>query len=125
MKPVVAKWKPEVEWKGGNDDEQEKAEAEVEETQIVEGALGNKEGGDSGDRNWEESLEDDELGAGDEEVRIASGRKKIGTAGEEKEEEAPKKRKKIAATAHANFRALKIRNKQSKWKGGGKFGRRR
>lgn len=35
---------------------------------------------------------------------------------------APKK-KKISSTAHANFRALKIKNKQSKAKGGNRYGR--
>jgi len=127
MKPVAAKWKPEVEWNCGKDIEEDKAEVVVVETQLVEGALGNNEGGDLGDRDWEESLEEDELWIGVEEASVGPEQKE--TKKEEKaggeREEAPKKKKKIAATAHANFRALKIRNKQSKGKGGGKFGRRR
>lgn len=128
MKPVVAKWKPEVEWNGGNDVEEENAQAEAEqvvvETQTVEGAIGNNERGGLGDRDWEESLEEgDELGIGAGGVRPEQ--KETKKARDEKKEEAPKqkKKKKIAATAHANFRALKIRNKQSKGKKGG--GRRR
>ena len=126
MKPVVAKWKPEVEWNGGKDIGEDKSEAVVvEETQVVESVLGNNEGGDLGDRDWEE--EEDELGIGVDGASRGPEQKK--TKRKEKKArdgtEAPKK-KKIAATAHANFRALKIRNKQSKGKKGGeKFGRRR
>jgi len=36
-----------------------------------------------------------------------------------------KKPRKISATSHANYRALKIKNKNSKGKGNGRFGRRR
>lgn len=123
MKPVTAKWKPELEWKGGEDEEEEKAE--VVETQVVGGAHGNNEGGDSGDRDWEGSLEDELGDVEQEEKSVGSGKVKGKAEETEKEEMPKKKKKKIAATAHANFRALKIRNKQSKGKGGGKFGRRR
>lgn len=50
--------------------------------------------------------------------------------GKEKEKEKPtenvlkKAGKKVAATAHANFRRLNIKNKNSKAKGRGRFGRR-
>ena len=123
MKPVTAKWKPELEWKGGEKINVAE-EAAVGETQVAN-VGGNNEGRDSEEVHMDDD-DDGEL-AYEEEEKEGVGRETRTGNGKEKGkvEEAPKKKKMVAATAHANFRALKIRGKGSKGKGGGKFGRRR
>lgn len=109
MRPSVAKWKPEKEWACG-------VEAEAEEGKVVrETQTSNVKGG---------GVDEEEVGeAASGYEDIEDGAKNGGKAGgEKKKKKAPKK---ISATAHANFRALKIKNKQSKGKRGGKFGRRK
>ena len=104
IQPSTAKWKPEPEWKGGMDSASE-----------------NEEKG-----NDQEMPDDDDSHSGSDnkldnrEDSIARGK------GPKKKEEKKKRRppKKIAPTAHANFRALKIKTKNSKAKKG-RFGRRR
>jgi len=106
MRPNAAKWKPEPGWQGGRGSGDEVEDALVKESQVSkQGASG------------------DELGS---EAGIEHAKQKIGKIEgkkEGKEGSVTKVKKKISATAHANFRALKIKNKQSKGKRGGKFGR--
>lgn len=120
MKPNSAKWKPEPAWSVGqvNGDEEDG----VVETQAA-----------SADRStdWKEHCcNSDEY----EDIEGSQGATEAGNGGmdvlnknlQKTEALASKKvKKKISATAHANFRALKIRNKQSKGKKGGRFGRKR
>lgn len=116
MKPNTAKWRPEPAWKVGqaNGDEVDG----VAETQTVsaERSTDWKEHGRDSDE-----YEDIEGGHGATEA--GNGRKEGLHKDLGKKEK--KARNKISATAHANFRALKIKNKQSKGKKGGKFGRKR
>ena len=99
MRPSNAKWKPEAAWLGGEHD------MAVEETQLVQrpDAGDGEEGGENG------MVTGDGVGpdAGKDGGKVKRAVKKI------------------KATAHANFRALKIRNKNSKGKGGGRLGKRR
>lgn len=127
MRPNTAKWKPETQWKGPADQDEL---TEVEETQIVEqGVLsGPTMGGDDGD-----DMEYLTEGEGDQikdqsniqaNVKDSNNSKARSDSKPAKEDaEAVPKKKKISATAHANFRALKIKNKQSKAKGGGRYRR--
>lgn len=112
MKPVTAKWKPEPEWKGERNEEDE--EAVVEETQVTR----QKQKGD------QDEYEEDEVHIDDEVEEPKEQKGEAGEKSEGKKEGLATKIKKISATAHANFRALKIKNKQSKGKRGGRFGRR-
>ena len=118
MKPNTAKWKPEPAWTIGQSKEDEDGIAEtqtasadqstewkeracdIEECEDMEGSQGVMEA-----ENGTRDVSDEDL------------EKKAGLA--------MKAKKKISATAHANFRALKIRNKQSRAKKGGRFGRKR
>ena len=119
MKPNTAKWKPEPVWRIGqpNEDDQDSAA----ETQVVDA-----------DRStdWKErGCDDDEfkdVGGSEEatEARIGS-RDALDVKSEKKGGSAKKAKKKLSATAHANFRALNIKNKQSQGKKGGRFGRKR
>lgn len=113
MKPNIEKWKPEPAWKIGqaNRDEED-GDAD---TATISAHGSTIRGCDS------DEFEDIQGSPGA--TRLGTGRKHALDNGLEKKKELPKrKRKKISATAHANFRALKIKNKQSK---GGKFGRKR
>ncbi|KAL2057796.1 hypothetical protein ABVK25_002180 [Lepraria finkii] len=115
MKPNVAKWKPEPAWKGEAESEDDGHQAVVEEIQAaMQGPKGDED-------DYEDEL------ATDHELEESNNRKSKtkGKSGEKEEGFAAKVRKKISATAHANFRALKIKNKQSKGKSAGRFGRRR
>ena len=130
MKPVRGKWKPEPKWEAGADAIEREGRREEE----------------SGDKRREEGSEDDELVVGETQTGLLDSEGLVaaksgngdGRNGKEKEkekakakemEETGKKRapRKVSATANANFRALKIRNKNSKGKGGrgGRFGGRR
>ena len=118
MKPNTAKWKPEPDWRVGQANGDEDG---VAETQTVSAEPST---------DWKEhSCDSDES----EDIEGSQGATKAGNSKrdafdknlEKKEELAKKVKKKISATAHANFRALKIKNKQSKGKKGGKFGRKR
>ncbi|KAL8788464.1 MAG: hypothetical protein Q9213_001687 [Squamulea squamosa] len=127
IKPNTAKWKPEQEWKGGEADESEDEIVAVEETQVGTSTPAIRVGED-------ENLETDN--------DCVSGRTfDTGTpqgpmnGKESKHTKLPKivpkehveeeKKKVVKAAAHMNYRALKIRNKNSKGKGSGRFGRRR
>ena len=110
MKPNVAKWKPEPAWKGEAESEVEKEQAVVEETQITT---------QKPNEDYQDELDSEDANEAD------AGKKKTKKKAEgDKQDFVPKVRK-ISATAHANFRALKIKNKQSKGKRGARFGRRR
>ena len=119
MKPNTAKWKPEAAWNVGKDNGNE--EDGVAETQTV--------GADRSTDRKERGCDSDEY----EDIEGSQGALEFGNGsrnaldkGLEKKEESPKKvKKRISATAHANFRALKIKNKQSKGKKNGRFGRKR
>jgi 26S proteasome regulatory subunit N12 len=109
MRPNVAKWKPEPAWKGDMDSDGDGEQAMVEETQATKQVL------DGDEDDYEDELQESE-------DHKSKSKKKIG---EKKEGFVAKARRKISATAHANFRALKIKNKQTKGKRGSKFERRR
>ena len=120
IKPNTAKWKPEPEWKAGKDAEDEEAdlESQVPETQLrPQGTANDAENGDEVSCLGEES--DDGGEKRKKKISIAA-KDKMASRGKE-----AKKPKKVAATAHANFRALKIKNKNSKAKKGRFGGRRR
>ena len=109
MRPNVANWKPEPAWMGDMDSEGNGEPAVVKETRATEQVL------DGDEDDYDDELQESE-------DRKSKSKEKIG---EKNEGFVAKARRKISATAHANFRALKIKNKQSKGKRGGKFGRRR
>ena len=115
MKPNTAKWKPEPAWKGENESEVEGEEPIVEESQV---AVQRPDGGKYN------PCEEYDSGIETEEGDDATAKPRV-RAEEKKEGFATKVKKKIKATAHANFRALKIKNKQSKGKRVGSFKRKR
>lgn len=118
MRPNATKWKPEPAWKAGQGDGDE--ENGVAETQTV-----------SADRSADWKAQGCNSGYEDTEdcqqmIQADNARRDTFDKELEKEEViASKVKKKISATANANFRALKIKNKQSKGKKGGRFGRKR
>ena len=116
MKPSTAKWKPEAEWKGGEADSGD--ELAVTETQIASATVQDGEKGVN-------RIEDERSGGYSDASTEAKPEKhkESDLNGSVRGKMRPPK--KIAATAHANFRALKIKNKQSKGKRGAKFGRKR
>ncbi|KAL8774971.1 MAG: hypothetical protein Q9209_000450 [Squamulea sp. 1 TL-2023] len=127
IKPNTAKWKPEQEWKGGEADESEDEVVAVKETQVGKSTPAMRVGED-------EDLEtDNDCVSG---ATSDTGTQQGPTNGEQgkhtnrpkivpQEPVKEKKKKVVKAAAHMNYRALKIRNKNSKGKGSGRFGRRR
>ena len=111
MKPNVAKWKPEPAWKGEPESGEEDEQAVVEQTRITT-------------QTPNEDYED-ELDSGQDVNEADGGKKKTKKKADGNKQGFVAKVRKISATAHANFRALKIKNKQSKGKRGARFGRRR
>lgn len=128
IKPNIAKWKPEPEWKGGKEGESEEEVAAVEETQSIPAAPVAE-----ADKNAEELQTDNNYigeaasdeGEPQDQKRTEEAKPRGRPEKAQKELPKERKKKKISATAHANFRALKIKNKNSKAKGRGRFGRRR
>lgn len=127
MKPTTGKWKPEPKWIGpegqGVEDEL------VTETQVVGQAASSRPVMGIDDGNDMEYLIEEEHHPGGDAERLAETSKKSkgkdsGKPDEGMDKSAPQK-KRISSTAHANFRALKIKNKQPKAKGGGRYGRKR
>ena len=116
MKPNTAKWKPEPSWKVDQVDSNDKDG--VAETQTLSTDRSKSYGCDSDDY---EDMEGSQGATGARNVRRYALDKSL----EKKKESAKTVKKKISATAHANFRALHIKNKQSKVKKGGRFGRKR
>ena len=113
MKPTVGKWKPEKAWALPEDE----AEGVMQDTQINGTSADSNKGGSHAGMHEGGGSNADTLDDKGATSKVAS------TANEEvTKTKAPKK---VSATAHANFRALKIKNKQSKGKKGGRFGRRK
>ncbi|KAL8682089.1 MAG: hypothetical protein Q9224_006808, partial [Gallowayella concinna] len=130
MRPNTAKWKPEPEWKGGKEHESEEETIAVEETQFVTAT----QAAHLEDIADDLRTDDEHVGAGaSDEDRSRSHTSvkaaKASLTGKPKdmrtEPQQEKKKKVVNAAAHTNYRALKIRNKNSKGKGSGRFGRRR
>ncbi|MCJ1246630.1 DNA replication regulator sld2 [Trapelia coarctata] len=119
MRPTAGKWKPEEKWACV---EEEEGEGVVRDTQAgaVEKARDGEGNGECLDGEDGEDGDGDG-GHGDDTAAKDGAKGTVGTVGKKAKVKAPKK---VSATAHANFRALKIRNKQSKGKKGGRFGRR-
>jgi hypothetical protein len=141
MRPVTGTWKPEPKWKASDESDGEEDGGRVttvEETQITQNVVAqelllqgeNVDGGSSPGSNV-----DSEADVRRKARSALRRNEKLNEKGKEgrrytrnnaptEKEEVPKIKKKINPTAHANFRALKIKNKQSKAKGGRRFGRR-
>ena len=124
IKPNTAKWKPEQEWKVGKEDESEKVVIAIEESQI---GLSPRDGQEEDIQTDDGSNDKGGPGRGIEESRIHEKEDKHTKSSKSPKKEPPKdkKRKVVNAAAHTNYRALKIRNKNSKGKGSGRFRRRR
>jgi len=108
IRPNAAKWKPEPAWRGGKESEEEGEEELVGDSQVLEHIS-----------NGHELGSEHEIEQARKETVIRESKN------EGKDGIATKAKKKISATAHANFKALKIKNKQSKGKRGGGFRRKR
>ena len=115
MKPNAGKWKPEPVWEGEEESEDDAAVAETQVGDAVTQVRVDHEGAKTDGQTSELQGPEGEV----EPQKAKTVGPKTAPAA------APKAKKKASATAHANFRALKIKNKQSKGKRGGKFGRRR
>ena len=144
MRPNAAKWKPEPAWRGGVEEEDGvEGEEVVGETQMVDSnptaAIGESAGlyeeddytGGLGDEDEYAAHPDADAESEDMDSKMAAWRKQKKDLKQAKEDGkkdgiVQKVKKKISATAHANFRALKIRGKgvQGK-KPSGRFGKRR
>ncbi|KAL8797556.1 MAG: hypothetical protein Q9195_000373 [Heterodermia aff. obscurata] len=134
MRPSAAKWKPETQWEAPKDTKAEDEVAVVLETQIVGQAVtcDVATGGEEGD-DVEYLTEGTYESNDDRDGTKTAGRERIKSKIKSDDKsgknniQAPtkKKNRKINPLAHANFRALKIKNKQSKAKGSGRYGRRR
>ena len=123
MKPSTAKWKPERKWEGADDGEEAVEVEAVEETQCVQGVAE-----ETGDLEREVDVMRPEEGEPDDSQRTEKGSKGVEKERQNSLKDTKSKTKvpkKISATANPNFRALKIKNKQSKGKRGAKFSRRR
>lgn len=118
MKPNTAKWKAEPAWKvdQANGDEEEG----VAESQTVSAGRSTELRVHASDGDECEDVECFQ-GVGEAE----NNKRDTSDKGLEEKEGLAIKLRKISATAHANFRALKIKNKQSKGKKNCRFGRKR
>ncbi|KAL8812356.1 MAG: hypothetical protein Q9200_001082 [Gallowayella weberi] len=130
MRPNTAKWKPEPEWKGGKEQESEEEVIAVKETQLATPAQAAHLEDDADDLQMDEEYVGVDASDEDPPRSHASAKTaKAKQAGKPKDirTEPPQKKKKkvVNAAAHTNYRALKIRNKNSKGKGSGRFVRRR
>ena len=124
MRPNVAKWMPEPMWKVGSCEDRVEGEGdaksgtEITISRVVE----------SGENHADGCLDEQTINSDE-----ASGEEAQKTIRQFEQQETRRKtlpptkaKKKISATAHANFRALKIKNKHSRAKGAGRrFGKRR
>lgn len=130
MRPAEGKWKPEPAWaltaEIGSDQEEISTLGDTT-TDILEAtATAENLDDDSSPAEAvampEETTPTPEQVKNDMEAKLAEWKTKKAAA-----EAAPKVRvkRKCKATAHANFRTLNIKNKQSKAKGGGRFSKRR
>ena len=117
MKPTTAKWQPEKAWGLGEGELDEVVG--VKETQHEEIAAIQEEKLES---EHDETVEDAEMCVDDHET-LEEAKKEHSQNSKVKPK--GKELKKISATANPNFRALKIKNKQSKGKRGTRFSRKR
>ena len=132
MKPTTARWKPEPQWNAPIDPNDVDEVALVPETQFPDHAAACEATPSTDEGDGLEYLPDvDDRAEGDENgengITLKSLKDKDNSSckiGKAAFNDAPKK-KKTNPLAHANFRALKIKNKQSKAKGGGRYGRKR
>lgn len=121
MKPNNAKWKPEPKWQGTKDDnDAADGLAAVAETQLVGPAEKPLE--QPGEDDNMEYLEEDSWSEV-EDLSSTKAKPKAKDKPTKSRSDAAPKTKKVSATAHANYRALKIKNKQSKGKRGSRFGK--
>ena len=121
IKPSNAKWRPEPKWTSTEDqDAVVEQPALVAETQFVEAIEQSPEHHKEND-NMEYLDEDpwDEIEDSKAVKVTAKAKDKLPKS----RGEAALHKKMVSATAHANFRALKIKNKQSRAKRGARFGR--
>lgn len=120
MRPNTAKWKAEPKWKG---DREEGLEGE-ENDPVQPGA---EKVGDQNDTEFPDKDQDGEDSEEDSKKPSAQkGKKKVDAeARQSKTNMFTTAKRKVSATAHANFRALKLRSKNPKGKKSGRFGRRR
>lgn len=127
IKPNTAKWKPEPEWKGGKEDESEEEVIAVEETQFVGPALTahSEDGADHFQTDDEYTGKAASTVGSQKHPRVKKAEQAEKPKDMRKEPPKEMKKKVVNAAAHTNYRALKIRNKNSKGKGTGRFGRRR
>lgn len=115
IKPSSAKWQPEPKWKGVESDDEP-----VRDEEPHDHATGRNENAQNRKPEDWVSQEDSSSESEKEHRKIKQVRKDM----KKTKDTAILKKRKVSATAHANFRALKIRNKNSKGKGKGRFGRR-
>ena len=136
MKPSTAKWKPEAQWKPSMNEGSEEEPAVIPETQLAGPILSEDPPISTYETNDMEYITDGESKPenynnddNDTTSRAMKGSETKGMINHKRSDgggkKASTKKKKINPLAHANFRALKIKNKQSKAKGGGRYGRRR
>ena len=127
MKPNTEKWKPEARWKGPADQDELTVVAETQlfEQGFLSGPTKGEEDGDDMEYLTEgEGGQHRDQGNIQTIVKHSNNSMARGDGKPAKEDAgAVRKKKMISATAHPNFRALKIKNKQSKAKGGGRYGR--
>lgn len=126
MKPCNVKWKPEPEWKAVHG-EDEQGTANIGETQMDEVALRkfyteNAANHEPGDRD--SCHEQEQYGHGHENLCHEQLDLSDKRANLERKSAGTKRKKKISSTAHANFRALKIRKRPANGRDA-KYGRRK
>ena len=124
IKPSKTKWKPEPEWNVDEDaDDAAEEPALIAETQILDRAAEADAGLPTKDSDDMDYLDDAVRSEADNSEAVKA--KLIHSVPLAKSnEKGLKKAKKINPTAHANFRALKIKNKNCKAKRGSRFGHR-
>ena len=106
MKPNAAKWVPEPAWKEESQSEDE-IQAAIADSKVVN---------ERPNAVNQSSENEGQIGENKPEEAMIKGRRFEGDRARKEEKLAMKVKKKISATAHANFRALKIKNKQSRAK---------
>ena len=115
IKPSSAKWQPEPKWKGDESDDES-----VRDGEAHDHAAGRD--GDTQRRKPEDWEGPADLSSESEKEHWKT--KQAPKDMKKTKNTAVLRKRKVSATAHANFRALKIRNENSKGKGRGRFGRR-
>ena len=119
IRPNNTKWKPEPEWKAADGDAVDETTL-IAETQVA-GPIA-KSPRDPEESDGLEYLDEDPSNRV-EDSKTADAKPKARGRPSKPQCDAAIAKKKVSATAHANFRALKIKNKHSKGKKGARFGR--